>query len=85
MEKLYDNGEVVTKARIQDEPWYSDYQDLMIESLCEVDDKIILDRFVKSWKEDSDKEPLAEELARWKRWAAYHAKLSQEFQADNPD
>lgn len=74
----YPNGEPVTKDRIEDEPWYSDYQALMHFAMGETDAQKILADFVQDWRDIFMQDPAQEQIEQWRRWANYHAQLSME-------
>lgn len=67
--KRYDNGELITKERMQDEEWYSDYQDLLEFAFGSADNVDALyveyiEFHKKVFKEDlSDKDK--ERILRW--------------------
>lgn len=66
--KLYDNGEPVTVGRMEDEPWYPDYQSLIevsaqlgtsdVHELLEAANKDYEDVFSKPY-------PNPEQMLRW--------------------
>lgn len=65
---LYDNGEIVTKERMEDEPWYDDYQSL-IEITCSLstdDVGKLLEAANKDYEEVFGKPyPNPEQMLRW--------------------
>jgi len=62
--KRYENGEIVTQTRIQDEPWYPEYQDLMEISVREMVKDC--DKLAKMfWKQNPEAELSKERVLRW--------------------
>lgn len=67
----YPNGESVTRERIQDEPWYGDYQGMM-EMACfgeYVDFKELLQEFEWDFSLMYSRNPTQKEHERFERWA----------------
>ena len=68
--KRYENGEIITKDRMEDEVWYPDYQDLMHISMYREDCDEIARMF---WKDNPDCKLTQEQVLRW---ACVHAAIS---------
>lgn len=69
MTKYYETGDVITKPRMQEEPWYSHYQ-----SLCEMaafsnaKGKELTSMFLTDYREIFKKDyPDMEQLIRWSK------------------
>jgi hypothetical protein len=67
----YDNGELVTKDRIQDEEWYPDYQEVM-QFICENPSKSVEEVY-----EYFVGRPLA--YGRFLRWIVLHIERNKKF------
>lgn len=66
--KYYDNGEIIIKSRMEDEDWYSDYQDLL--ELTITDKPISIDELLYEFDKDrieifGIKYKNSEQLLRW--------------------
>ena len=76
----YDNGELVTKDRIQDEEWYPDYQEVM-QFICENPSKSVeevYEYFVgRTHGLSFAEEPLA--YGRFLRWIVLHIERNKRF------
>lgn len=74
----YENGDIVTQDRIEDEAWYPYYQDLMEIAVREkVDD---CDLLAKKFWERNQEADLSEE--RVLRWAVLHASIVARYPED---
>jgi hypothetical protein len=73
---MYSNGEKVTRMNKQDEPWYSDYQNVM-ELACRSGTDDIGELFELCHEEmpNLDKERLL-------RWCVLHTERNRQFYAD---
>lgn len=80
MTKRYDNGELVTKDRIQDEAWYPDYQCLMGLAMFQTDIQALVDDFNKDYKSVFGKDYLDENQLL--RWAVLHTERSRNLPED---
>lgn len=69
-QKHYDNGELITKPRMQDEPWYSDYQTLVeFAVFSKAKGKDLTNLFLKDYRTIFKKDyPNMEQLIRWSRF-----------------
>lgn len=76
----YPNGEPVTKERIQEEPWYGDYQGMM-EMACFDDFKDwhgLYERFAEDYADIHGRMLTKEEAERFERWAKCEFAKKQE-------
>ena len=86
--KYYDNGKVITKDRMEDEPWYPEYQEFMEMAIGEVDPDILFKKVLKKWKEEHSFKnrdlyhPGGDRIDDWNKWCAMHTSLNREFLED---
>jgi hypothetical protein len=67
----YHNGEEITKTRIQDEPWYPDYQCLLKLSMSGKKGKELTAMFLKDYREVFRKDyPDMDQLIRWTKYVS---------------
>lgn len=80
----WDNGELVTKPRIQDESWYADYQSL-VEMIVYGNFKSE-EEFLKAYEEDYKsvyrRDPTPQQHEQFARWAKYHWEIQKELEAN---
>ncbi len=76
----YDNGEPITKPRIQDESWYADYQSL-VEMIVWGDFKSE-EEFLKAYEEDYKsvygRNITTQQHEQFARWTKYHWEIYME-------
>jgi hypothetical protein len=73
----YDNGELVTRERMELEPWYPEYQSLIEFSMGETDPDAIVSSCVNDYHKIFGQDPPPEKIKRWKKWAGLHAERSK--------
>ena len=79
----YDNGELITKDRMEDEVWYSDYQTLISFAMGEDNLENLINNFQEDYKDCfgikyENKEQL-------ERWAKLQIERSKQFKKEYPE
>ncbi len=85
--KRYNNGELVTKSRIQDEEWYGSYYQPFLEftsgSYTDVD--MMYEETIRFFKDTFDEELTDENKSRILRWCVLHVERMCHGNRDNSD
>jgi hypothetical protein len=72
--KRYDNGELITKSRMEDEEWYGSYYQPFLEfaigSFADVD--IMYEKSIQFFKDMFDEELSDENKSKILRWCVLH-------------
>jgi hypothetical protein len=71
--KRYDNGELVTKDRMEDEEWYGQYYQPFLEYIMDLPNDVdeIYEKSIKMFKNDFDEDLSKENKEKILRWCTF--------------